>query len=372
MNKRVEFEMHVRHRVSQEQGVIAIVAALSLVALLGFVALIIDLGFGLVTRNQLQNIADGASLAGARQLSRIYEGLTPTERLGYTLTSGAKSAILAEVREIGEKNAAGGKSISINTEDIVIGQWDITQKDLTPTDASPDAVRVLARRDDQANSPLTTFFAGLVGIPSLNVSARAAAALTGIKEVFAGELNAPFGISRVWFENHGEFCDQPVQFSPTNSPEGCAGWHTFFDTPNTKNLQRILDGLRTGTFTSPEATAGTTQFNFIGGALSSVFSRFRALYEAKAVCATTGALCSAGSCDGPCEWSTFVGVYDAPDCSNPNTALTIVGFATATIDQVENHDKIIRGRVECHTVQPNARGGGALFGTKGSLPGLVQ
>jgi hypothetical protein len=137
-------------------------------------------------------------------------------------------------------------------------------------------------------------------------------------------------------------------------------------------LRRILDGLRTGTFTSPETTAGETQFNFIGGALSSVFSKFRTLYDAKAVCATTGMLCSEGACDGACEWSTFVGVYNASDCANPNTALTIVGFATATIDQVDNHDKIIRGRVECDTVQPNARGGGALFGSKGSLPGLVQ
>jgi hypothetical protein len=65
-------------------------------------------------------------------------------------------------------------------------------------------------------------------------------------------------------------------------------------------------------------------------------------------------------------------VYDAPDCSNPNTAMTIVGFATATIDEVKNPGNIIRGRVHCDVVQPNARGGGAHFGTKGSIPGLVQ
>jgi hypothetical protein len=373
MNKSMGLEMNVRDLVSQNKGVISLVVALTLVAFMGAAALVIDLGFGLVTRNQLQNIADGASLAGTRQLGRIYEALTATERHGYVLTGVAKSSILAEVRDIGEKNAAGGKSISIRNEDVVIGQWDITNKHLTPTDVTPDAVRVLARRDDQANSPLTTFFAGTVGPDRLHVSAQATAALTGINEAFAEELNAPFGISRVWFEDKDEFCGQPIQFSPTNSPEGCAGWHTFFEVPNAKNLRRILEGLRTGAFTSPGAIAGETQFNFIGGSVSSVFKKFEALYDAKAVCSTTGAPCSAGPCDGTCEWSTFVGVYDVPDCSNPSGAITMVGFATATINQVQGPpDRIIRGQVQCDGVQPNSRGGGAHFGTKGSIPGLVQ
>jgi hypothetical protein len=364
--------MNVRGIVSQNQGVIATVVAVSLVPLLGFVALVIDLGFGLVTRNQLQNITDGASLAGTRQLSRIYEGLTAAQP-GYVLTSGDKSAILAEVRDIGAKNSAGGKSIAINPEDVVIGQWNPINKQLTPTNVNPDAVRVLARRDEQANSPLTTFFAGIVGTASLNVSAQATAALTGIKEVDARELDAPMGIARVWFENHTNFCDQPIQFSPTNSLEGCAGWHTFFATPNARTLRRILNGLRTGTFTSPGATAGDTQFNFTGGDASSVFGAFRNLYEAKAVCSTTGAPCSAGPCNGTCEWATFVSVYDASNCSNPNGAITIVGFATARIYDVQGPpNRTISAQVACNVVQPNTRGRGANFGTKGIIPGLVQ
>lgn len=365
--------MNVRHLVSQNQGAIAIVAALSLVTFMGFAGLVIDLGFGMVTRNQLQNITDGAALAGTRELGRIYEGLTTVERTSYVLTDVDKTAIVATVRDIGESNAAGGTSISINTEDIVIGKWDIQNKQLTPTDLAPDAVRVLARRDQQANSPLTTFFAGILGTDRINVSAQATAALTGINKVLEAELDAPLGISRVWFDNNGDFCDLSIQFSPTNNTEGCAGWHTFFDPPNAHNLQSILHGLRTGTFASPEATVGETQFNFIGGDVSSVFHEFQALYDAKAVCSTTGAPCSAEPCDGNCEWSTFVGVYNYSDCSNPNTSLTIVGFATMVIYVVTPPpDRLIRARVECDTVQPNARGGGINLGTKGSIPGLVQ
>ncbi|HEY7493319.1 MAG TPA: Tad domain-containing protein [Candidatus Tectomicrobia bacterium] len=365
--------MHGRAIISQNKGVIATLVAVSLVALLGFVALAIDLGFGLVTRNELQNITDGASLAGTRQLARIYEGLTAAAQFGYVLTGGNKSAILAEVRDIGAKNAAGGKAISINAEDVIIGQWDTTNKRLIPTDVTPDAVRVLARRDEQANSPLTTFFAGIVGTGSLRVAAQATAALTGIKEVGAGELDAPVGIARVWFENHANFCGLPIQFSPTNSPEGCAGWHTFLATPNARNLRRILNGLRTGAFSSPGATAGETQFNFTGGDVSSVFRAFRNLYEARAVCSTTGTPCSTEPCIGTCTWVTFVGVYDFPDCSNPHGAIPIVGFATATIYDVQDPpDRTVSARVACNVVQPNTRGGGANFGTKGVIPGLVQ
>jgi hypothetical protein len=364
--------MKVAGLVSQNKGVIATIVAVSLVGLLGFVALVIDLGFALVTRNQLQNIADSAALAGARQLGTVYEELSSAARLGYVLSGADKAAIVSVVREMGEKNFAAGTAIGINTADIVIGKWNTATRQLTPTSVTPDAVRVVTRRDEQANGPLSTFFAGIVGTERLNVVAQATAALTGIQEVFAGELNAPFAIGQAWFELHSSFCDLSIQFSPTNSAEGCAGWHTFLAPANARNLRRILDGLRTGTFTSPAATAGETQFNFIGGEIPPAFQRFRQLYEAKAVCSTTGAPCSAGACAGTCEWTTFVGVYDAPDCSNPNTAMTIVGFATATIYEVVNSGRIVRARLECDVVQPNSRGGGANFGTKGSIPGLVQ
>jgi hypothetical protein len=361
--------------VCQNHGAIAIMVAVLLIGLLGFVALVLDLGFALVARNQLQNIADGAALAATRQLGRIYEGLTPAAQHGYVLTGGNKSAILTEVHVIGANNAAGGKVIGINTNDIVIGKWDFTTRQLTPTSVNPDAVSVVVRRDDQANSPLPTFLAGLVGVSHLPVVAQATAALLGLKEVPAGELNVPFAISRAWFENNDEFCESPIQFSPTNSPEGCAGWHTFFEAPTTANLRRILNGLRDDTFTSPGAVAGETQFNFLsfsGNTAGVGFRRFRALYNDRAICSTTGRLCSAGPCSGTCEFSAFVGVYAASDCANPHTPLTMVGFATATIDEVENPGRIIRGRVQCGIVRSNTRGGGPNFGTKGSIPGLVH
>lgn len=351
--------MRRRYPVSSNQGVIAIGLALLWVAFLGFVAMVIDFGFALVTRNQLQNITDGASLAGTRQLGRIYEGLTPAEQQGYTLTDADQGAILAEVNAIGAENAAGGIAIHINAEDVVIGQWDGAMRQLTPTASVPDAVQVLARRDDQANSPLTTSFARVVGTDSLKVLAQSTAALTGINEVMAGELDAPVGVSRVWFENNGGFCGESIQFFPVNTPESCAGWHTFLDASS--SLQDILDGLLTGAFTSPEARAGSTQFRFADVSQASAeetVQAFQALYEAQSICSTTGSPCGTGGCSGSCEWRVLVAVYDFPNCSNPPTALTIVGFATAILDQVQVFpESLITGRIECGMVQAQgARG----------------
>ena len=366
--------MRRRSIMSSNQGVIAIGLALVWVAFLGFVAMVIDFGFALVTRNQLQNITDGASLAGTRQLGRIYEGLTPAEQQGYILTDADKGSILSEVHAIGAENAAGGIAIHINAEDVVIGQWEGAMQQLTPTVSAPDAVQVLARRDDQANSPLTTSFARVVGTDSLKVVAQSTAALTGISTVMAGELDAPVGVSRVWFETYGGFCGEPLQFFPVNTPESCAGWHTFLEASS--SLQDILNGLQTGAFTSPEARAGGTQFRFADVSQASAeetVQAFQALYEAQSVCSATGSPCDTGECSGSCEWRVLVAVYDFPNCSTPTTAVTIAGFATAIFDQVQVvPDLLITGRIECGMVQSKARGGGPNFGTKGSIPGLVQ
>lgn len=50
---------------AKQRGSVAVITAVSLVSLLGFAALAIDIGNLLVARNELQNAADAAALAGA-------------------------------------------------------------------------------------------------------------------------------------------------------------------------------------------------------------------------------------------------------------------------------------------------------------------
>lgn len=55
------------HR-SQESGSTIIIIALAMTALLGLTALVVDVGYLYIERSRLQNAADAAALAGARDL----------------------------------------------------------------------------------------------------------------------------------------------------------------------------------------------------------------------------------------------------------------------------------------------------------------
>ena len=61
--------MNTYRRATHRRGAIVPLTALSLIALLGFVALAIDLGLLMIARNQCQNTADSAAMAGARALN---------------------------------------------------------------------------------------------------------------------------------------------------------------------------------------------------------------------------------------------------------------------------------------------------------------
>src|SRR5438270_13139577 len=60
--------MTARHRLCRRGAIVPLVA-ISLIALLGLIALAIDIGLVAVARTQAQDLADAAALAGARQLN---------------------------------------------------------------------------------------------------------------------------------------------------------------------------------------------------------------------------------------------------------------------------------------------------------------
>ena len=356
-------------RLNDQKGVTALLVTVLMVILLSFIALSIDYGYGLVTRNELQNAADAAALAATRELGEIYVGMSYEDQQNYNAEDDS-DGIKQVAKDVALKNRAGGKNITINDDEITIGQWDGETKTFTPTLDQPDAVRVMARRDGSANGPITTFFAKIFGKNTMDVRTKATAALTGQSTAGEGGLPLPVGISRYRFET--EYCDQPIRFYPTNDPESCGGWHTYTDgdtyDANAHDLGALLDALKNGTYQSPAVQAGDTAFTFTGGTLASVFENMKALFDAMK-----------GLNDGILDrdensntWTTTVVVYDSTDCSNPNKSITIVGFAEVTITQVlESPDKIIDALIKCEYVDAG-RGSGGDYGTKGKIPGLVD
>ena len=344
-----------------ERGITGILAAIMMVSLIGMGAFAVDLGRAYMGNQELHNIADGAALAGTRALGQIYETLSITEQQAFVLTAQQQSTILATINDVAQKNYSGGSPIVINPNDVQIGQW--IAGTFLPTTVRPTAISVVARRDTQANGPMTTYLANVLGVGAINLSRQATAALLPIATVPPGQANIPAGISKEWFENNA--CGDTIKFHPTGTLEGCAGWHTFLEQPaSASRLNQILDDLAIDAYVTPEIIVGQTKFEFTGGTVSSAFKNLEDLYDAQK--------------DAFGNWEVFLPVYDDDDCSNPNGAITIIGLAKVTITAVIGPpNKEIIGNVECEVLHVGRPGsavgtGGAGFGVTGTIPVLVS
>lgn len=365
--------------LSEQGGAVAIMIAVCAVVLLSFAALVIDIGYALVVKNQLHNAADAGALAGTSCLGIIYAGgsrpicgtypeMASADQQSYELTSSHRAAIVAEVQDAAQKNAAGGISIGINEADIRIGQWDIPTRTLTVTDARPTAVEVNARRDGSANGPITTFLANIMGISSLNVRATSVrdgqpeeptAALTGVGYVPPGELDIPVALSQSRFAGgEGAFCGDVIKFSPPTDPDACGGWTLLSEAnPNDNAVRNLLGDFLADPASAPELGVGDPIYVKNGVLSNPTFTAMEDLYNARK--------------DATGIWRTFAPIYDSDAC-NPNTTYQVVGFATVLITEVKGPpDKEITGTILCEVFE-RARGGGGEFGTLGSIPGLVR
>ncbi len=373
--------------VPDDKGVTAILVAVMMVMILGFAALAIDIGYGYLTKNQLQDTADAAALAASRWLGHNYEGKTYEWQQSYDATGDAATIIavaqdVATKSTVADQDSESANKFSIKSGEVMIGRWDPTQTPdhFSPTMSKPDAVRVIARRDGSANGPITTFFAKIFGIDNMNVSAIATAALTGQSEAGPGGLPLPVAIS-CWWQDH---CGDVIKFYPTG--ESCAGWNTYTTKPaNASQLRKILDAgnpnlLNCATsgasdpscYQSPKTIAGSTMFEFINGTVAADFSDMEALFDAMKVL-NDGVL---DKDTDSATWTTSVPVYMNPDgtcdCTPPNQTQLIVGFATIVMSEVVGpSSKELHGQLICGNVEPG-RGGGSHYGTLGSISGLVQ
>ena len=380
-------------RFNNQRGAVAILVGIGIVLLLSLVALAIDVAYTWVTRNELQNISDASSLAATRKLGDIYGDLSNP------LSDEQVAAIRQPAIDMGSANQAGGQGIVIDSSDILIGRWDAASKTFTEAlswtapSLKPKAVKVIARRDSSTygNGPITTFFAGIMGQPTKEVSAKAVANLSG---VCIAKSPIPVGISDYMFDplfipppppatppgcppppaTPFGYCNNAIRLYPTGEGS-CAGWNTYFTTPASANtLRDILEGLAAGTYPIPEVRAGEDSLRFTGGTIASVFPYMLALFNAM-----KGLNDDVYDFDtDPNTWTTYVPVYDSSGlsdpCGNPggSTLRLIRGFAMITITCVTTSpENTIWGHIVCDK-KLLERGGCLDAGVVGEIPGLVQ
>ena len=345
--------------LNNSRGATAVMIALFLTVLLAMGAAAIDIGHALVARNELQNVSDAAALAGTRALGIIYEGMTPSAQQTYTLTSGDQAAIVAAVQATAAANTAAGVAISIDASDIAIGTWNPATRTHTPTVNQPKAVRVMARRDASTNGAISTFLANVIGMSSVSVRAVATADMTAVGQTAPGQLDVPFAISEYYFTQFG--CGDYIKFYPNDgTPQACAAWHTFDQSPaNANTLRNIVDGMTAGTYQSP-ATQPGFMLNFINGNVASAFPNLIALYNAKK--------------DANGNWDVFIPVYQSSDCAPPNGPIPIIGYAEARITNVQGAPNFrIDATILCNIFEGQTSGGGPPYGpVLSTIPGLVE
>ena len=424
----MKFSFKLLEKVKNQAGVSAVIIAIVLTMLIGFVALAVDVGYMYLTKNELQNVADAAALAATRQLGTIYQGMTYDAQQTYVCGDNDIADIKGVANDLARNNKADGEHIIVHDtiegiNEVEIGVWDPSNTpSFAATNNQPDAVRVTARLDGAANGPITTFFARIFGMDTVDVSADATAALTGQSTSEPGELELPIGISKLALEE----CNDPIRFSPTQ--DSCAGWTSFDLGANDPIIQDII----TGETLSPELTSGQS-INFIGGDLSDgAFNELLLLFKDRGYDVNVGGYDDAGNeilvpaytdaegnpirghldpvsypnvlplyaSDGVTRlyypeagppykdetprnrhlWPTKVVVYyeEAPDdeteCGNPNQSMIIWGFATILFTDVMGPpDKTVIGELLCDQYSDDdTRGGGGDHGTKGTIPGLVE
>lgn len=257
-----------RIRPQQERGQVIVLVVVMLIVMLGFAALVIDVGYAYYAHRQLQASADAAALAGAQELP---------------------NQVNAEAMAKTYSSSPGSKNQHKDIPDVTTT---VTTKCITsiPGCDPVNAVVVLEQ------APTKTFFAGLLGIDSFKIKATSTACSPcGIK---------PLDVMMV-LDRTGSMCqtstgaNDPACTDLNNAREGMKTFLQYME-PTTQWVGLTVLPPATGTgstarcATPDEATYNSTSaaYNIVG--LSSDYSTNRVLNTSSKLVSTINCQKGAG------------------------------------------------------------------------------
>jgi Flp pilus assembly protein TadG len=253
-----------------ESGNVAIITAILLVVLVSLVAMVVDVGHVKAVRNELQNAADAAALAGVRALSPpVAPGtkFNPVKDAPY-----CSQGVTMAMQTI---NRADTQNLVINQADVQLGTWDWNANTFTPNAACStqiNAMRVTVRKDSSANQPVGTWFARVFGVNTMDVVARATAAM-GYVKYLPPRYTFPLAISDPFLQELKDSGTGEGQLHPDQLDNG--GWCGPLDyNPTPPNIKDwIENGLPT-----PIEVPGN--IGLINGVEASVFNTLQKAIDA--------------------------------------------------------------------------------------------
>ena len=272
---------------NNQSGAIAVSTALMLTMLVGFVALSIDTGYLVVTKNELRNAADAGALAGAINLYSkdgkviqtgiIYAPDTTT----VIATQGCNEiAYNTAIKNYSDNNPVEVNWANGNTGDVERGHWSfgkgtptnpptltrgfypnpsptatvlwgVSEIDLDHDLSFINAVRVTTRREAL---PIASFFAKIFGYDSFQQRATAVAYIGFAGTFGEGEFEIPMALCEEYLGDQPYTCGVAVMFEqnenalwtnmqqPDPNTDG-----TFSDTcADSANANALIDLVETG------------------------------------------------------------------------------------------------------------------------------
>lgn len=357
MREAMKMIRRVFGRSRNQRGATLVTVALVMVVLLGFAALALDIGHLLVVRNELQNSADAAALAGASYFYPQIPPSSPSPPAWATATTQATSAI--------GLNKSDGVTLTPGT--VQVGYWDLASPPpgpaytlkstgiTTPLPYDCPAVQVTVTKN------VRNYLAQVIGIPNSDVSAKATAVVTSPGTALEGSL-MPFAISEAaknqLQDNVFIIADEDVNGVKGCTKLGistmCGQWTTMLtDGSNTNNwIKELVDG----TSSSPERRIGDS-INIVPGTRASDYKETIEHLVGKII--TLPVVSSLDSRP------------DIPD--SPGGYRTIIGFVCFHLSSVEKHGNksYITGHMVSDCYASGTGGIGPNYGAY-APPRLVQ
>jgi len=380
-----------------ESGGVAITVALCLVFLIGFAALVIDVGHLQVVRNELQNGADACALRGARA---FYADVEPI----------AEPA--DELRAKTQANAAVGDNYSDlhslkDLSNVVTGVWDFENHNWLggtpvftwPPDKSnwgkiigPGISLVTKKEAAQNDGPVKMILAQVFGSSAVPVGTLATAALSPLGTFDPNNPPAgqgkppPLRIS----EDAAEIGEGIFTLYPNNSQWG--GWHAYdVAHPNVPLLENLVWGQDTKTgedikipTLSTDPSLGVSEIMLQNGVDAKLFmvpdskpndpNQWSLLGRWLEMTGRTVIDPNIPSYTDPTKvWNTTLPVTSADYATG---TVEVVGFAEVTIDWVSPPpDKTIQitiTGINKVAASGSGKGGGKYFGIMALDPKLVR
>ncbi|MGC4122022.1 MAG: pilus assembly protein TadG-related protein [Myxococcales bacterium] len=330
---------------SDESGGSAVTVAIALLALGGFMALVLNIGHLMAVRGQLQNACDAAALAGAQELDGTPQGLSRARALAVDFAS--------------RHDTDRGIEVAIDpATDVVLGTWRASDSSFTPlSESAPNAPRLInalqvqAGREADRGNPLSVYFPVFLGGRSeTSVSASAIAARgapcdgCSIPLVFADCL--------VLRADGSVNCGETLVFrSDTTDNVGFSLLQDGVRTVSTSGIINVLHGTCTGVDVGDDIGVGNG--NQLNNNVVKAFEDYRALHGSHV---TVPIVSPPNGC--PAKF---------------NGLLPVVGFASFTITAVTGPpNQSISIRLDCEKAIPSRVVGCGFFGTVSEKPALVH